>query len=62
MKQKVIIAIRNLHNFQVNRLEYLEEAMTQYGIYSANSIDKIVDAINQLQKTIFFIQILTGKI
>ena len=35
-------------NFQVNRLEYLEETMTLYVNYSVNSIDGIVDAINQL--------------
>ena len=33
--------------FQVNRLEYLE-AMTLYGTYSISSINKTVDAVNQL--------------
>ena len=37
--------------------------MTLYGIYSANSIDEIVDAINQVHKNIPYHEtIITGKI
>ena len=38
--------------FQVNKLEYLEEAMTLYGTYSATSIEEIVNAINHVHKNI----------
>ena len=58
-----MIALRNQQNFQMNRLEYLEEAMTLKGIYNTNIIDKIVDAINQLHKNIFYHEKkITGKI
>ena len=40
--------MRKQQNFQVNRLEDLEEAMALCGTYSTKSIDKIGDAINQL--------------
>ena len=43
---KAILALRWKQNFQVNWLEYLKEAMTLYGTYSAISIEEIVDAIN----------------
>ena len=33
-------------------MEYLEEAMNLYGKYSTNSIEKIVDTINHLHKTL----------
>ena len=37
--------------------------MTLYGTYSVNSIDEIVDAINQLHKNISYHEmIITGKI
>ena len=39
-------------NFQVNRVEYLTEAMTLYGTYIADSIEEIVGVINQLHKTL----------
>ena len=41
--------MRRQWNFLVNRLEYLEEAMTLCGAYSANKIEEVVDAINCLQ-------------
>ena len=46
---KALPAVRRQQNFQVNQL-YLEEAMTFYGICSADSIKEIVDAINHLCK------------
>ena len=48
---KGLLAMRKQQDFHVNSLEYLEEVMTLHGTYSANSIDKIVDAINHLHKT-----------
>ena len=58
-----MIDIRNQQNFEVNRLEYLEKAITLYGTYCASSIDEIVDAINQLHKNISYHEkIITGKI
>ena len=44
---KVLLAMRKQQNIQDNRLEYLVEAII-YGTYSANIIDEILDAINQL--------------
>ena len=44
--------MRKQQNFQFNGLEYLEEAMTLYGIYSANSMDEKVDAINHLNRNL----------
>ena len=38
--------MRRYQNFQVNQLEYLEEAMTLYGTYSADSIKEIIGVIN----------------
>ena len=38
--------------FQVNQLEYLEEVMTLYGTYSADSIEEIIDAINHSHKNV----------
>ena len=42
--------MRRQQNFSVNSLEYLEEAMSSYGTYSANSIKEIMDAINHSHK------------
>ena len=47
-----MIAIQNEQNFKVNRLEYLEGAMTLYDTYSAGSIDEIVDSVRQLHRNI----------
>ena len=47
---KALLAVRRLQNFQVNQLEYSEEAMTLYGTYNAYSFKEIVDAINHLHK------------
>ena len=57
-----MIAIRNQQNFQLNRLEYLKEAMSLYGTYSFNNIHKIVDDINQLHKNISYHEKIYGKI
>ena len=40
--------MRKQHSFQIKGLAYLEEALTLNGTYSANSIDAIVDSINQI--------------
>ena len=40
--------MRKQQNFWVNKLKYLEEAVTLKSTYSANRIDEIVDAISQL--------------
>ena len=42
--------MRRQENFQGNRLDLLEEAITLYGTYSTNSMEEIVDAINHLHK------------
>ena len=36
--------------FQVNRLEYLEEPMTLYGTYSADRIEVTVDVTSHLHQ------------
>ena len=47
----------------MNRLEYLDGAMTVYGTYSSNSINDIADAISKLHKNILHHEkIITGKI
>ena len=57
-----MLAIRNQKCFGVNRLKYLEEAKTLYGTYTTNSIDQIVDVINQLHKNISYHEkIINGK-
>ena len=48
---KAFFAMRRQQHFQVNQLEYLEEVMTPYGTYSADSIREILDAINFYIKT-----------
>ena len=45
-------AMKEQHNFQVNTLEYLEEAMPLYSMYSATSIDEILDTSNHPHKTL----------
>ena len=54
--------MRRQQNLQVNRLEYLEKAMTLYGMYSDKSIEEMVDAINCSYNTISKHEdILSGK-
>ena len=50
---KALLVIRKHQNFQVNRLEYLEEALTLYDMYSTNSIGEIVDNVNHLLRNLF---------
>ena len=48
--------------FQFNRLEYFEEAITLYGTYNANSIDEILDVINYLHKKLSkYERIISGR-
>ena len=49
---KTLLPMGKQQKFQVNRLEYLEEAVTLYGTYSANNTGEVVDAINHLHNTL----------
>ena len=53
--------MRRQQNFQVNSLEYLGEAMTLYGTYSADSIEEIVDPIKHIHNLTKYEKMLAGK-